>query len=488
MSHDVRVWGLKKRRGQKGVTYQLRWVVAGKEKSASFATIALADSQRSVLLSAARRGEAFDIDTGLPVSCLPDDREMTWWEWALEYVDIKWSALAPRSRRSTAEALMTITLSLVSDTAKTSRPSDAKLRSAMFGWAFNATNRAAGQPPENHAAAISWLSRNTVRLSALEDPSVTRQVLKDLARKLDGKPVAATTFARKRAVFSNTLELAVERNLLEANPLEKIKWRAPRQDAAIDPRVVANPTQGRRLLAKVAEQPVSRAVAIKADEVDDTEIHPLLAFFAVMYYSALRPSEAVALTEPALLLPAGNSEWGQLRLTHSDAEVTLPWTDTREHSSRQLKHRAIGAVRPVPCPPPLGQILRQHLGRYGTAADGRLFRGPYGGRISASSYTTVWKAARTAALSETEAASPLVRTPYDLRHTAVSTWLAAGVDSAQVAAWAGHSVAVLHRIYVHVLPGREQAAHSKIAAILGLEAPTPLAPPAPPTDNARTDG
>jgi hypothetical protein len=35
--------------------------------------------------------------------------------------------------------------------------------------------------------------------------------------------------------------------------------------------------------------------------------------------------------------------------------------------------------------------------------------------------------ARVAALGPEEAASPLARRPYDLRHAAVSTWLSAGV-------------------------------------------------------------
>jgi integrase len=51
------------------------------------------------------------------------------------------------------------------------------------------------------------------------------------------------------------------------------------------------------------------------------------------------------------------------------------------------------------------------------------------------------------ALSAEEAASPLARRPYNLRHAAVSTWLNVGVDPAQVAEWAGHSVAVLMRVY-----------------------------------------
>lgn len=59
---------------------------------------------------------------------------------------------------------------------------------------------------------------------------------------------------------------------------------------------------------------------------------------------------------------------------------------------------------------------------------------------------------------------PLAARPYDLRHARVSTWLEAGVPSTQVAAWAGHSVAVLHRVYAATLDGREDHAQHRIEA------------------------
>jgi hypothetical protein len=39
----------------------------------------------------------------------------------------------------------------------------------------------------------------------------------------------------------------------------------------------------------------------------------------------------------------------------------------------------------------------------------------------------VWRHARQAAFTPELAASPLAKTPYDLRHAAVSTWLNGGV-------------------------------------------------------------
>ena len=65
-SHQVRVWTIQARTGGKKRSYTVRWSVAAREKSRTFATRALADNFRSDLMQAASRGETFDVDTGLP--------------------------------------------------------------------------------------------------------------------------------------------------------------------------------------------------------------------------------------------------------------------------------------------------------------------------------------------------------------------------------------------------------------------------------------
>jgi integrase len=215
--------------------------------------------------------------------------------------------------------------------------------------------------------------------------------------------------------------------------------------------VVVNPAQARALLDAVAAMENGRW---------------LTAFFGCIYYSALRPSEALDLTEDELILPAEAGQWGELHVGRSNPEVTLAWTDSGVRSGRRLKHRAQGAIRIVPAPPQLVELLRQHLDERHIPPGGRLFRGPRGGHLSEDTYSTVWKRAREAALTPREVASPLAQRPYDLRHAAVSTWLAAGVESTQVAAWAGHSVAVLHGVYAHVVAGRGDQSRSLIQRLL----------------------
>ncbi len=193
----------------------------------------------------------------------------------------------------------------------------------------------------------------------------------------------------------------------------------------------------------------------------------LVAFFGAMYYAALRPGEAATLRKANLALPAKG--WGELVLESSTPEVGASWTDSgRRREERQLKHRARGDTR-VPSLPELTALLHEHLEKYGTCPDGLLFGGVRGGQLAESTYCRVWRKARAMALAPAEVVSPLARRPYDLRHAAVSTWLNAGVAPTQVAAWAGHSVAVLLQIYAKCLVGQDEVARRRIEAALDDE-------------------
>jgi integrase len=81
----------------------------------------------------------------------------------------------------------------------------------------------------------------------------------------------------------------------------------------------------------------------------------------------------------------------------------------------------------------------------------------------------VWKGARAAALTAPQAASPLAKVPYDLRHAGVSTWLTAGISAQQVAEWAGHSPAVLLRTYAKCLDGEEKTARTLLERLTAAE-------------------
>jgi integrase len=113
------------------------------------------------------------------------------------------------------------------------------------------------------------------------------------------------------------------------------------------------------------------------------------------------------------------------------------------------------------------RILRSHLDEFGTGPDSRVFFGVHRGELASITYRRSWDKARSTALIPAEYASQLARRVYDLRHACVSTWLNGGVPPAQVAEWAGHSVAVLLKVYAKCIDGQDQIAKRRIEDALG---------------------
>ena len=89
-SIDVRVFAFRRRPGR--AAFEVRWQVAGRLRSRSFMTRALADSFRAELVRAARKGAGFDPATGEPAA------------WAVRHVMLLhlssgWPATSPGAAR-----------------------------------------------------------------------------------------------------------------------------------------------------------------------------------------------------------------------------------------------------------------------------------------------------------------------------------------------------------------------------------------------------
>ena len=301
---DVRVHNVLINKLSKGRSYTVRWVVAGESFRDTFATRGLADSFRSKLVIAQRKGVAFDEACGLPEPMARALKTRSWYKHAVDYVDVKWPRASAKHRKGIAETLATVTPALLSTDRGV--PSDKMLRKALYGWSFNKGRRDAGEVPAELAATVRWLESNTVDLSALADAALVRKVLDTLALLMkDGKAAAPATIARKRAVFSGALKYAVELRLLETHPLSLVSWVAPKHNDEIDRKAVVNPKQARDLLA---------AVSARVPELE--------AFFGCMYYSALRPEEVLNLRDDEYERPTKKGGWGVLHLTGSTVDHT----------------------------------------------------------------------------------------------------------------------------------------------------------------------
>lgn len=432
-------------------SYTVRWRVAKEGFSLTRTNRTLANKELSKLVSAVGRGEPFYCDTGRPISeARAAASKMNFYDFACQYVDMKWPNAAANSRRSIADALITITPVMLKS-RKTGKDAKA-LRNALHKWAFNTAHR--DDAPDDIQVLLKWAAGSSKQLTDLAKAETIRAVLEAVATKLDGKPASRTYMARRRAVLWNLCEYAVEEGHLAANPITTIKKvrRAKYTADVVDPATVPNPQQAEALLEAVGNLPGSGP--------------RMVAFFASMYYAALRPGEAVELTKLNLHIP--DEGRGKLYLTGSTPFAGGAWTDNgEERDKRQLKHRDLGAGRWTPCPSKLTTIYHQHLEQFGVDAHGRLFWGERGGMVPGKTYQAIWNAARIAVFGEELArTSKLAKRPYDLRHAAVSTWLASGVEPKRVADWAGQSLEVLMRIYAKCLDGREEQAMDRIETTL----------------------
>ena len=102
------------------------------------------------------------------------------------------------------------------------RPDDASVRRALVRWGFNTKQRP--DPPDDAAEVLGWVARNTAPVSALAEPATARRMLDLATSTVDGRNAAASTARRHRIILANAMDYAVERGLLETNPIRVLKW------------------------------------------------------------------------------------------------------------------------------------------------------------------------------------------------------------------------------------------------------------------------
>ena len=449
ISFKVTIYSIEPRKGRK-TTYRVRWVVAGHRFGEPFAIKQLAEAYRASLLTAAGNGEGFDTETGLPVSMERKRRDVSFYQHALDFTASAWPAVAAKSRVSIIETMARVIPVVARDLA--GAPDPDVLRRALMKTLNQGEH--AGELAEDEAKAIGWITKASRPVSALQDPAVVCDVLDALAVRLDGKPAAPLYFSRRRRVLHRALGYAVRKKRLDKNPLSKGNlpedWTPPQApDDTVDPRAVGSP-------ALVADMLQACAT------IGKRQGPRFVAFYACMFYALMRPSEVAALTREACHLP--EQGWGYLIFADASQAAGKAYTDDGQvHEHRGLKGRTKGRpsprarrpVRKVPIPPELVDFLRAHTQMFGIAPDGKLFRSENGNPLMPSTWWQVWQKVRAASLTPEQQASPLMKRPYDLRHSGVTWRLNSGVPPAEVAAWAGHSVEVLMRTYARCVTGMD---------------------------------
>lgn len=241
---------------------------------------------------------------------------------------------------------------------------------------------------------------------------VDRPALRAWVADLNAKGLSPATVQKAVQIVSKALGAAVDDRRLAQNPA----WRLPL------PRVEVKEM---RFLAP-------GEVAALADAID-TRYRVWLLTAA---YSGLRFGELAALRH------------GRVDLLRRRLDVVENVADVSGvHHFGTPKTRA--GRRSVPIPTALAGELKAWAS--GRGADDLVFPAPEGGPLRPSLFNRrTWQPAIHKA-----GVAPL--RPHDLRHTAVSIWIAGGANPKEIATWAGHaSVATVLDRYGHLLAGQEE--------------------------------
>lgn len=150
-----------------------------------------------------------------------------------------------------------------------------------------------------------------------------------------------------------------------------------------------------------------------------------VAFFACLHYAMLCPDEAAGRTDAGSELPGKGC--GLLHVEETRSAVGRDYNTDEVHDERGLKQRSRKAARPIPIPPELVGLLRQHIATCGVGPDKRIFRSVNGKPIRPSTYSTVWRKAREYGLAPKDRRSLVLIRPYDLCHADVTARLFAGI-------------------------------------------------------------
>jgi hypothetical protein len=353
-SYQVKFWDVKKIGDTAKGRWRVRWAVAGREHCKSFAAKPLADGFLTDLKNAAAAArQPFDETTGLPAQSGRAAPSRSWYDHARAYAEMKWPHLAPKSRRSTAEALTTVTLALA--TRRRGAPDLKILNRALFGWAFNPGTRHL-TPPEPIAAALDWAGRD---LSARQRARGHRCPA-GRARRVRRHPGRHA----RRGHHSKAQALGpVQRGRLRrrAAPLGR---QPPRPHPVDRPRGRRNRRPPGRGQPRVGSRAAGRGSRAR---------QPGGAPGSVLRVPVLRGAAALRSRRPAGSLPSRG--WGRIDLAISEPRAGRDWTDHgTARQARGLKHRAANEIRSIPIPPALVTLLRAPLKTHGTIPDGRLFR------------------------------------------------------------------------------------------------------------------
>jgi len=463
----------------KRLPWVVRWRVGDKQFRRSHKLRGEAGDFISRLRAARGRGELFDAVTGLPASMGAAQAVAvapTFLSHAQDHIRKQWPDWAPKSRKNAVESLLGPICTLTDEPMP--RPMASAARSWLRdGWlrpvdsprmvrarSEGAWVRVPWAPTEAEAKAGAWLTAHSLALTAIKVGHVEAALAACASQA--GARLAPESQRRVQANLSHALRMAACEELIPHNPVKLLaRKRLPRSMQA-DPKATADLFQALEMAERV------RRIASRQGEL-------YYVFLVTLALTGVRTQELALAHRHHLDLP--EQGWGELRIFGQGTAAGAAWTDDgRSYTETgQQKRREAGApARRVPLPPELVALLRHHCQRLGIGPADRLFPVRGGGVLTVSNkgLARAWGQARAELHPAVRAPSGAVAegwlqvdplydmTFYDLRHTAASAGLRAGVPVAELARRLGHTPHELLTIYAGFLSEDVQAGNKALSA------------------------
>lgn len=264
-------------------------------------------------------------------------------------------------------------------------------------------------------------------LGRLQLGAIDRTTLRKWVAKMSASGLAPATVTKAAQLASKALSAAVDERLIARNPAERL----PLPRIEVEEMLFIGPADISKLAGEIDER--YRVWALTAA------------------YSGLRLGEMAGLRR------------GRIDLMNKRIEVAQIATEVRgQIYEGQPKTRA--GRRSVPIPGPIADELLTWCADL--KSDDLVFPAPLGGHMRGGSFRRrFWIPACVATGLGTSANGHYEGLRiHDLRHSAVTMWIAAGASAKEVATWAGHaSVATVFDRYGHLLPGQEERVTDALA-------------------------
>jgi integrase len=440
-----------KRGPKKGRTvkvYDVRFTVDGHSFSRTLERKGWADAYADRLRLGAASGQLFDPATREFVEPAAAVQPPTFAEYTAEHFARQWPGWSPSRRNDCQRELARACLLLVRDdapalTVKQRKAADRYLRHVLL------VSPTADTETDVDADAVgewpAWFDRWSLQLPEVTPEHLYRYLEVVRIETLDGRKrvLAPRTLLRCRIVVKAVFNSAARSRVIEWNPWDGVEWSAPPTEDVVDPDLVMSQRQVHQLAARCGRLQPRTA-----------------AFVLIQGVCGLRPGEVRELRRRDVQLGCRPP---LLTVRGSRSDAPARFFDPGQSRSRPLKGRDRKARRRIPIPRHLVPALHDHLDRHvARKPDALVCTTPNGGRLNLSNFhRDVWEPARRDVFPEGSTLRRVRR--HDLRHSAITAWLNAGVMLKTAQQWSGHrQMSVLLDTYLGVMHGDAEVSLQRV--------------------------